>query len=286
MKDIVWFNGQFVSAAEASVSIFDGGLLHGAGLFETMRAENGVVFRLEHHLQRIRRSALRLLSPLPDESLPRAMDFANLLTHNNMSSARVRLTITAGPIRGDQEIASPTMLITASPLTGYPQEMHEHGITVAVCSFRTSPADPLGGHKTTSYFPRLLGLREAQQSRCTEAIWFTTSKHLAEGCISNVFVVRDGVLKTPPLDTPVLPGIARGLVLELASALSLKAEETPMGIDDLLDADEVFLTNSMMQVMPVVRVEKHAIKDARAGEMTRRIHGLYRETVRRECGIA
>src|SRR6185503_6692986 len=102
------------------------------------------------------------------------------------------------------------------PLAGYSAELYAHGVQVIVCSYRASPTDPLGGHKTTSYFPRLLGLREAQQARCTEAIWFTTSKHLAEGCISNVFVVRDGAMKTPPLDTPVLPGIARGVVLEIS----------------------------------------------------------------------
>jgi branched-chain amino acid aminotransferase len=107
---------------------------------------------------------------------------------------------------------------------------------------------------------------------------------MAEGSISNVFLIREGVLRTPPLDTPVLPGIAREVVLELAGSIHLKTEETPLGIDDLLDADEVFLTNSMMQVMPVVRVEKHEIRGGVVGTTTQRLLGLYREAVRKECG--
>jgi branched-chain amino acid aminotransferase len=283
MMETVWLNGDLLPASEARISVFDGGFLHGAGLFETMRAEHRRVFRLDRHLQRLRRSAARLLSPLDENVLPDTSAFESLLERNGLESARIRLTVTSGELRGDQVTATPTVIATATQLSGYPAEMHERGIAVAICAFRTSPSDPLAGHKSTSYLPRLLGLRDAQQARCSEAIWFTTSKHLAEGSISNIFVIRDGVLRTPPLDTPVLPGIARELILELAGSIDLKVEETPLGIDDLLDADEVFLTNSMMQVMPVVRVEKHEIRGGVVGTSTRRLLGLYQETVRKEC---
>ncbi len=284
MNETVLRNGKFVPSGEALVSIFDGGFLHGAGLFETMRAEHGCVFRLNRHLERIGRSAERLLTPLPEGALPDARMLSELLQRNQLDSARIRLTVTAGQLRDNRaDEAVLTVVATASPLSGYPAELYGQGVSVVVCSHRTSATDPTAGHKTTSYLPRLLGLREAQQARCTEAIWFTTSNHLAEGCISNVFVVCDGVIKTPPLDTPVLPGIARGVVLEIAENCSLKAEETPLGIDDLLDAQEVFLTNSMMQVMPVVRVEKREISGARVGEVTRRLLLEYRKMVEREC---
>jgi len=127
-------------------------------------------------------------------------------------------------------------------------------------------------------------LREAQRARCIEALWFTTKNTLAEGCISNVFIVRGGILRTPPLDTPVLPGITRGVVLELAQRNEIEAKEEPLGVHDLLDADEVFITNSIMRIMPVVRVEKSEIGGARVGEMTRRISAAYRELVKTECG--
>ena len=285
MTDTVFLNGSFVPSSQATVSVYDGGFLHGAGLFETMRAENGRVFRLAHHLERISRSAERLLTPLPVGALPGEEEIGELLKRNELESARVRLTVTAGQLRsGGAEEPEITVVASVAPLAAYAPGLYAQGVQIIVSSYRTSPTDPLGGHKTTSYFPRLLGLREAQQARCTEALWFTTSKHLAEGCISNVFVVRDGVLKTPPLDTPVLPGIARRVVLETASQCSLKVEETPLGIDDVLDAEEVLLTNSIMQVMPVIRVEKKDIGRGIVGEAARRLLTEYRKLVEKECG--
>ena len=175
------------------------------------------------------------------------------------------------------------MRATASPLSGYPAELYDRGVNAAICDFRQSTNDPLAGHKSTAYVQRLLGLRQAQQKRCMEAIWFTTRNELAEGSISNVFVVRGGVLKTPPLDTPVLPGIARGLVLQIASDVGIEREECPLMIDDLLDADEVLLTNAIMQVMPVVRVERRDIGQGRVGPISKRLYQEYRNRVQQEC---
>ena len=116
-----------------------------------------------------------------------------------------------------------------------------------------------------------------------ESIWFTTANHLAEGSISNVFVVHDGTLKTPPLDTPVLPGIARSVVLEIAREEAIETVECPLTIDNLLDADEILLTNAIMQVMPVIRVENHDISHGRVGLMAKRLLDQYRQRVRKEC---
>lgn len=280
---VAFLNGEFVSAHDACVSVFDGGFLHGAGLFETIRAENGQPFRLEAHVERLRNSAARLLHPIAREQLPDVGVVSQLLERNTMRDARLRLTITAGSMldRLDTEGPSLTVCLTASPLTGYPQSLYEHGVTVIICQFRQSPGDPTAGHKTTSYLPRLLGLREAQAARCVEALWFTTQNHLAEGSISNVFIVRDGGLLTPPLNTPVLPGIARAVVLEEAVKLGFPLVERPLSISDLLDAEEVFLTNSIMQVMPVVRVEKHDISEGRVGPIAKRLLAAYRDCVRR-----
>jgi branched-subunit amino acid aminotransferase/4-amino-4-deoxychorismate lyase len=284
----VYFNGQFLEASEASVSVFDGGFLHGAGLFETMRAENGRVFRLESHVQRLRNSAARLLRAVDREQLPSAGVFGELLERNSLRTARIRLTFTAGSLLETEEGVPrpPTICVTATPLVSYPEGVYERGITVVICQFRQSPGDPTAGHKTTAYLPRLLGLREAQAARCLEAIWFTTTNHLAEGSISNVFAARDGVLRTPPLDTPVLPGVARSVVLEAAAELDIPVEQRPMTIHDLLDADEVFLTNAIMHVMPVARVEKHDIGNAAVGPVTRKLMAAYRDKVRGECDAA
>ena len=226
------------------------------------------------------------MRPIRREELPSRVDFLDLLERNDLPTARVRLTVSAGSMQGDPgaEAQPLTVCVTAAPLSPPPATVYENGVQVVVTEHRVSPSDPIAGHKTTAYLPRLLGLREAQRARCMEALWFTTSKYLAEGSISNVFVIHDGVLKTPPLDTPVLPGVARGAVLELAHKADIKAEECPLSIDDLLDAEEVFLTNVIIEVMPVVRVEKHDIADHRVGSKTRQMRKMFSDLVRKECG--
>lgn len=288
MTATVYINGAFVTEQVAQVSVYDGGWLHGAGLFETMRAEGSRVFRLESHLKRLRRSANVILTPMERSDLPDETIFRELLERNGLKEARVRLTVSAGSMREADEsnLRRLTVCATASPLSDYPAELYERGVSVAVCDYRQSTSDPLAGHKCTAYLPRLLGLRQAQQKRCLEAIWFTTLNKLAEGSISNIFVIRGGVLKTPPLDTPVLSGIARGLVLQIASECDIPCEQCPLSIDDLLDADEVILTNAIMQVMPVVRVERHEIGGGRVGPIGKRLYQEYRRRVQQECSQA
>ncbi|MFQ5590658.1 MAG: aminotransferase class IV [Phycisphaerae bacterium] len=277
-------NRAFLPAGEARVSVQDGGWLHGAGLFETMRAEAGRVFRLESHIGRLRKSAEKLLRPIERDRLPSRVDFLDLLERNALKDARVRMTVSAGPVtHDDPEAFSPTVCVTATTLAPPAPKTYETGVQVALCDFRLAPGDPLAGHKTTAYLARLLGLRAAQRARCMEALWFTTGNLLAEGCVSNVFVVKDNVLKTPPLDTPVLPGIARASVLDLARENEIEALECPLTIDDLLDADEVFLTSAVIMVMPVVRVEKRDISAGRVGPVTARLLEGYRNLIRKEC---
>jgi len=288
MTATVYLNGAFVSEREAQVSVYDGGWLHGAGLFETMRAEGGRVFRLESHVERLLRSANALLTPLERGDLPAEAVFKELLERNQLKEARMRMTVSAGSMRESEEgeVRRLTVCVTASPLSGYPAELYDRGVNAAICDFRQSTSDPLAGHKSTAYLPRLLGLRQAQQKRCTEAIWFTTRNELAEGSITNIFIVRSGVLKTPPLNTPVLPGIARELVLQIAAEFLIECEQCALSIDDLLDAHEVLLTNVIMQVMPVVRVEKHDIGQGRVGPIGMRLLQEFRRRVQRECGTS
>lgn len=286
MTGTVYFNGNLLDSAKASLSIHDGGWLHGAGLFETMRAENGRVFRFESHIERLRNSAEKILVPIEREALPTVDDVTELLARNELTKARLRLTVSAGSMHADMaaEKAELTVCLTATELTSYPAGFYNKGISTVICKSRVSSSDPIAPHKTTAYLPRLLGLRDAQQARCIEAIWLTTENRLAEGSISNVFVVSQGVLKTPHLDTPVLPGITRGVLLELASKADIETKECPLTIDDLLDADEVLLTNSIMQIMPVVRIERHDIAQARVGPLAKKLLDDFRSLVKRECG--
>ncbi len=178
------------------------------------------------------------------------------------------------------------MPTTAAPAEKYPDECYLKGITVVVADCRQSRTDPTVGHKTTSYFARLASLRAAHANGAMEALWFTPEGHLAEGAISNVFAVRDEELWTPPLDTPVLPGITRAAVIELAASLDIPVREQALTLEDTRAADELFLTNSMMEVMPVVRIGRDPIGNEKPGEVTRKLAVAYSDLVARECGDA
>lgn len=285
MREWACVNGVLLPAEEAQVSVFDSGFMQGVGLFETMRAYNGRVFRLARHLERMAGSARALgWTVLPDPA--EATDsIRQVLSATGAREARVRLTVTTGSLRAEAaDTPRLTLVATASPGGRYPDECYTKGVTVLVSDYRQGRGDPTVGHKTTSYFARLAALRAAHHKSAFEALWFTPDNLLAEGAISNVFLVRDDELLTPPLDTPVLPGITRAAVLELAAAAGIPAREVPLTLDDLLAADEVFLTNSMLELVPVVRIERHAVGTEKPGDVYRRLAIAYGELLDRECG--
>lgn len=278
MSEKIYLNGQLVSGGQASVPITNPAFLHGVGLFETVRAYNGKPFRLAEHVARLRKSAERFNMPVTGalDQISGAVD--DVLLANQLQNARIRITVT--PPGSTDEPDQFMLLVRAEATTGYPSELYENGMTVCVQNeFRQSAQDPLAGHKTTSYFPRLLALRDAQDKRCGEALWFTPTNLLAEGCMTNVFLVREGKLLTPPLDTPVLPGVTRATVLELAGQQGIKTEERACTIEDLLKSDEVFLTNAIMEVMAVTLVERHKVGDQKIGPITRELADAYKELV-------
>jgi branched-chain amino acid aminotransferase len=275
----LFLDDEFVPPDMARVSANDAGLLHGAGLFETMRACNGVVFRLQEHLKRLRKSSEALGLALP-ETLDRARQIiSELLRRNDQSEARIRLTVTPG----HADRGSPLLIVATQPYESYPGELYNRGMTVLISERRQTPYDASCAHKTLSYYNRLLALREAAERSCHEALWFTHQGWLAEGSISNAFLVKNSILLTAPLNTPVLPGVTRATVLELAAHQGRTLQERNLTIDDLLDADEVFLTNVIMKVMPVCRIEAKEVGDGKPGPITRQIAQAYDELVEKEC---
>jgi branched-chain amino acid aminotransferase len=282
MTEKVFLNNEIIDIDKACISITDSGFLYGAGLFETMRSCNGTVFCLDDHLDRLFSSAEALSINISCDRKFITEAIYNLMQANNLTDARLRLTISNGSMSLSEEKQRPTILITATQLQPYPKEYYEKGILVVLCSYRQNPNDPLSGHKTTSYFPRMLALQEAHRKRAAEAIWFTVDNRLAEGCVSNVFLVKDSVVYTPPLYTPVLAGIARKTVCRLALKNSIKLVEQDLTIDNLLGADEIFLTNVIMQVMPVVQVEKHTVGEGKVGTMTKKNLSIFQEFIEKE----
>jgi branched-chain amino acid aminotransferase len=283
MAGKVFLNDELIDIEQAHVSVTDSGLLYGAGLFETMRSRNGVIFRLEDHLDRLFRSAEVLSITHSHEKTFLAEASYKVLQANELADARLRLTLTNGPLMESQEQRKPTLLVSATEFRPYPAEYYKTGVLVVLCPFRQNPTDPTCGHKTTSYYPRLLALNLAHQNRAAEAVWFTTDNRLAEGCVTNIFLVKDSILYTPSLGTPVLPGIARKVVCQLAREQSVELVEKDLSISDLLEADEIFLTNVIMEVLPVISVEKHTVGAGKVGPVTGKLREGFLQTVEQEC---
>lgn len=323
----VFLNGSFLSRDEAMVSAFDAGLQHGVGLFETMLAitRPGASLRVIHakeHLDRLAASA-RALALSESIRVP-ALEEAVVRTATRASQEapdqrawRIRLTITGGDLNlleqgrsasAAQRPGEPTVLIVASPATAYPAEMFERGVSAVIADWRANPLDSFQGHKTLNYWPRLRELQMAATKRAGEALIFQVTNHLAGGCVSNAFVVKDGRLLTPiargeettvasgdrgsPSDdddlphaplagegaavpSPVLPGVTRRWVMDWANARGMDVERRMISISDVLSADEVFLTNSSWGVLPVVRVERERIGSGEVGGVSRELLGAW-----------
>ena len=284
MAEKVFLNDGLTDLNKACVSIRDTGFLYGAGLFETMRSYNGTVFALDEHLHRLFSSieALAINNTYSRSDIEDAIKA--VLVANELTNARLRLTLTSGAITGEENLPQSTLLVTASPITPYPKEYYEKGIKLILSPYRQNPHDPTAGHKTLSYFSRIFALNFAHTKGGVEAVWFTTSGFLAEGCISNIFLVKDSKIFTPTVQTPVLPGITRKMICRLAEENSIELVEKDLTIDDTLGADEVFITNSIMQVMPVNSLEKHAYGNGKVGTVTKKIAALYKQLIESQCG--
>jgi len=262
---IVWLDGQLVDAAEARVSAFDHGLTVGDGVFETMRvapAPDGAraAFALTRHLRRLRRSlgGLGLALPTDDDELRAAV--AGVLEANGPDAGRIRITVTggSGPLGSDRLAVPPTVVVAAGPATAWPPTA-----TVVTVPWRRNEHGALAGLKTTSYAENVVALDHAHRAGAGEAIFANTAGLLCEGTGTNVFVVRDGVLRTPPLTSGCLAGITRELVLEL-----VPATEVDLPLDALADADEAFLTSSTRDVHPIEAVDGRSLPAA-PGPVTR-----------------
>ncbi|MEW6251307.1 MAG: aminotransferase class IV [Planctomycetota bacterium] len=275
-------NGTLVPAEEARVSVFDSGFMQGIGLFETMRAYGPRVFRLEQHVGRLINSARTLgWTVIPDAG--QLVQNVRQVVQATGSDARVRLTVTTGSLHAAaSDQPQLTIVATAAPGERHPDELYQKGVTVIISRQRQHPDDPLVGHKTTSYFARLAALRAAHAQSAFEALWLTPDDCVAEGSIANVFAVRDEQLLTPPLDTPVLPGITRAVVMDLAVELDIPVREQRLTLGDLRASEELFLTNSMVEIMPVVRIGRDPIGNEKIGDTTRRLAVAYGDLLDRE----
>ncbi|KKM11380.1 hypothetical protein SY88_09110 [Clostridiales bacterium PH28_bin88] len=271
-------DGNLVICKEPQVSCWDHGLLYGYGLFETMRVYGGRIFVLKAHLQ-------RLLSSCDQLGIGTGLsldDLVNLagkyVAESEMSNVALRLTITRGDFhRG----IPPGLFITSRQLTYLPGH-YEQGFSAVTSPVRRNPTSPLVYHKTLNYMDSLLALEEARGAGAQEALFLNTNHRLAEGAISNLFFVRDGIIHTPAVTCGLLSGITRKTVIDLAAAMGYQAIEGEYAMKNLLAAEEAFLTNSLMEVMPLVKVDGIPINHGKPGRVTEDLLQGYRALTLKE----
>ena len=280
MSEIVYLNGSLIPRSQAKVSALDYGFLYGFGLFETMRAYEGQVFRLESHLSRLARSAELLRLPVSAPELKDAV--RDTIKANRFSNARIRITISAGegemsPDPGTDR--KPTVLVLAEHYQPYPKEVYQRGFQAVLSSIRRNSQSPLSRLKSANYLESLLARQQARERGVDEAICPNEKGLLAEASMSNIFLISNGILRTPGEESGILPGITRGVILDLALTLDIKALEEDIRPSELFQAQEVFLTNSLIEVMPLTEIEGRPIASGRPGTITRRLLAAYRKLV-------
>ena len=280
MSQIVYLNGGLIPFSQALISVLDYGFLFGFGLFETMRAYRGQVFRLDRHLSRLASSAKMLGLSLETPELKAAV--MDTIAANNLGDARIRITISAGEgsITPDPSTCHrPTVLILAEHYQPHPEKVYQRGFRAVVSSIHRNSQSPLSRLKTTSYLESVLAREEARAAGADEALLLNERGLLAEASMSNIFLVSDGGLKTPGQESGLLPGITRETVLELASQLSINALECDVRRDELFQAQEAFLTNSLIEIMPLTEVNGKPIGSGKPGAVTQRFMLAYTDLV-------
>jgi branched-chain amino acid aminotransferase len=294
MSPVVYVNGEFVEKGQASVSVFDHGFLYGDGVFEGIRAYSGRVFRLDEHVDRLYRSAKAIMLGIPHSSGEMRELILETCRRNSLANGYIRVVVSRG--EGDLGIdprnchGAPTVVIIADKLTMYPQSMYENGMAVITTSTRrNSPAALDPGIKSLNYLNNILAKIEVNRAAKAggevpvgEGIMLSLEGYVAEATGDNVFVVKDDTLLTPPTHVGILEGITRNAVLELARGLRIRCEERVFTLTTVYGADEIFLTGTGAEVVPVVRVDDRTIGNGKPGPVTRQLITAFHELVQAE----
>lgn len=280
---LVYLDGHFVPQEQALISVFDHGFLYGDGIYETMRAYGGKIFLLRQHLARLKRSAraISLKLPLSLDNISAALQRS--LVVNELQDAYVRLHISRGPgeIGLDPALCSaPTMVIVSKPFHDYPPPYYEQGVSVAIVKTRRNhPLALAPAIKGTNFLNNILAKIEAIKAGAYEGIMLNWEGYVAEGTISNIFMVKRGVLYTPHVGTGILEGVTRDLVLRLARRMKIPIRESRILPKHIRAADECFITNTTIEVMPVTRINKRLVGNGRPGLLTNVLQQAYKKEV-------
>jgi len=273
---LVYIDGNFYPKLEAKVSVYDHGLLYGDGVFEGIRAYEGVVFKLDEHLDRLYRSAHAMvlqISLTKDEMRKAVLD---TLKKNNLRNAYIRLVVTRGV--GDlgldpRKCSKSTVVIITEPLIQlHSEDRKKNGITAMISWVKRDPVDATTHEiKSLNYLNSILAKIEANIAGVDEAICLDKRGFVCEGVAENIFMVRNGKIATPPTSTGALPGITRGFAIELAKKLGYPAVERNITPNELFNADEVFFTGTAAEIIPVREINNRVIGNGKPGPITQRL---------------
>jgi branched-subunit amino acid aminotransferase/4-amino-4-deoxychorismate lyase len=307
MTSVVFLDGSFISAEKARLPVLSRAVLYGEGLFETLRTYEGRPFALDEHCARLEESARTLAIPLPANLLSVEHAIPRLLSRNGLSDAVVRISILAGQsVDGLAAISSRSHLLIA--VRGIPASLEgERRRGVAAVTLNAGVL-PLAAHKTTSYLRSIAalrgnagvgriaavrgqaGARETAGARrppgahepagAREVLFVDTAGRILEGATSNVFALFGNLIVTPPADGRILPGVTRQIVMDIAEKAGMKIRQKPLGTKNAGEADGMFITNSVIELLPVVTLDGKAVGKGRPHPLTKVLHGLYQERVR------
>ena len=284
MEKLVFIDGRMVPQNEAKVSVFDHGFLYGDGVFEGIRAYNGQIFKLEEHIERLYESAHTIMLSIPYTR--REMEEAVIATvrANNLQDAYIRLIVSRGI--GDlgldpRKCPATSTVIIADNIEMYPEELYEKGLNVITVATRCTAAEAMEPKiKSLNYLNNILARIEANRAGVLEALMLGSHGFVCEGTGDNVFIVKKGVLITPPVHLGILVGITRNTVIALAKEEGIPVEESPFTRHDVYVADECFLTGTAAEVIPVIEADMRVIGSGSPGPVTRRLMGKFRELTR------
>jgi len=286
----IYLNGTYCERHDARVSVFDHGFLYGDGVFEGIRVYGGKAFKLAEHIDRLYESAKAILLDIPMSQKEMEDAVSGTVKENGLSESYVRLIVTRGEGTLGLDPAScgkPSVIIIVGEIQVYPREYYEKGISIVTAPSRRIAPDSLDPRiKSLNYLNNILAKMEAARAGCLEAVMLNAQGLVAECTADNIFIVKDGVLLTPPPHQGALDGITMRTVLELAGESGIRSAVMPLARYDLHTADECFLTGTGAEIMPVTSVDGRTIGAGRPGPVTKRIADAFMKYVAAPSGGA
>jgi branched-chain amino acid aminotransferase len=275
-----YVNGRYVQKEESSISIYDHGFLYGDGIYEAIRAYNGIVFKLREHLDRLYESAksIRISLPLEKDELERVV--VEVLKKNQLRNGYIRIVVSRGAGRmgvDPRNCPKPTLVVMAEPREPlFGEEVK--GISAVVCSLRRTPAWALDPRiKTLNYLNNILAKIEAIEAGVEEAIMLNEQGYVAETSTENVFVVKNGVIATPHPSVGVLKGITRDVVIGIVKELGYTLEERSITVHELYNADEVLATGTAAEIVPITKISGRVIGGGKIGPVFTKVRAKFRD---------